>query len=103
MILIDSVYIKDTNYYPQVFLEKYKHVVRKKDVIFYYRQHILLLTIYSDDFDDSDEKTEMKKIKYVHLFLKETRIILQVYFLKENKKNVINFFKLGTLKFHPDI
>ena len=32
--------------------------------------------IYSDDSDDSHEKTEMKKIKDVHLFLKETRIIL---------------------------
>ena len=34
MILIDSVYIKDKNY-PQVFLEENKHVVRKKEVIFY--------------------------------------------------------------------
>ena len=38
VILIDSVYIKDRNYYPQVFLEKYKHVARNK------RYHILLLT-----------------------------------------------------------
>ena len=30
MILTDSVYIKDKNYYPQVFLEKYKHIARKK-------------------------------------------------------------------------
>ena len=36
VILIDSVYTKDKNYYPQVFLEKYKHVVRKKEIIFYY-------------------------------------------------------------------
>ena len=36
VILIDSVHIKDKNYYPQVFLEKYKHVVRKKEVIFHY-------------------------------------------------------------------
>ena len=30
VIVIDSVYIKDKNYYPQVFLEKYKHVLRRK-------------------------------------------------------------------------
>ena len=29
----------------------------------------------SDNFDDSDKKNEMKKIKYINLFLKETRII----------------------------
>ena len=68
MILIDSVYIKDKNYYPQVFLEKYKHIVRKK------RSHILLMTteIYSDD---SDEEAQMKTVKYINLFLKETSII----------------------------
>ena len=37
VILIDSVYEKDKSYYPQVFLEKYKHVVRKN------RGYILLL------------------------------------------------------------
>ena len=37
VILIASVYKKDKNYYPQVFLEKYEYVVRKqKDVKFYY-------------------------------------------------------------------
>ena len=36
VILIDSVYIKDNNYYPQVFLEKCKHVGRKKEVTFCY-------------------------------------------------------------------
>ena len=30
VILITSIYIKDKNYYPQVFLGKYKYVVRKK-------------------------------------------------------------------------
>ena len=29
-ILVDSVYRKDKSYYPQVFLEKYKYVVKKK-------------------------------------------------------------------------
>ena len=30
VILIDSVYIKEKSNYPQVFLEKYKHVVKKR-------------------------------------------------------------------------
>ena len=28
-----------------------------------------------DDSDDSDEKTEMKKIKYINLFLKEANLL----------------------------
>ena len=36
VILIDSDYIKDKDYYPRMFLEKYKHVFRKKEVIIYY-------------------------------------------------------------------
>ena len=69
MVLIDLVYIKDRNYNPQVFLKKYKHVVRKKT------GHILLLTteIYSDYSGDSDEKTQMKKLVF-----------------KRNKNNMIN-------------
>ena len=63
MILIDLVYIKDKNYYPQVFLEKYKHVFRKKRSYFVTDD----IEIYSDD---SDEKTQMKTIKYINLFLK---------------------------------
>ena len=61
----------------QVFFEKCKYVVRKKEVIFYYWRH---------DSDDSDEKTYMKQNKYINLFLKETRIIWKIYFLKENEK-----------------
>ena len=72
---MDSVYVKGENYCPQVFLEKYKHVVRKKnEVTFYYWRH----RNFSHDFvdsDDSDEKTQLKAIKYINLFLKERRII----------------------------
>ena len=52
MILIDSIYKKDKNYTPQVFLEKYRHIVRKK------RSHFVTegIQIYSDDSDDSDDK-----------------------------------------------
>ena len=65
-MLIDLVYIKDKNYYPQVFLEKHKHVFRKKRSYF-----------VTDDIEIySDEKTQMKTIKYINLFLKEARVIL---------------------------
>ena len=37
MLSMYSVYIKDKNYYPQVFLEKNKHLVRKE------KRDILLL------------------------------------------------------------
>ena len=53
MILIGSIYIKDKNYHPEVFLEKYKHVVTDN------------VEIYSDD---SDQKTEIKKVKYINYF-----------------------------------
>ena len=44
MLSMYSVYIKAKSYYPQVFLEKNKHVVRKK------RRHIFITDdIYSDD------------------------------------------------------
>ena len=72
MILIASVYIKDKNYYLQVFLEKYDYVVREKKMSNFISDNI---EIYSDDSDDSDEKIEMRKTKYINLFLKETRII----------------------------
>ena len=71
MILTDSVYIKDKSYSPQVFLEKYKCVVRKKRSCFITDD----IEIYSDDSDDSDEKTQIKTIKCINLHLKETRII----------------------------
>ena len=51
MILIDSIYIKDKNYTPHMFLEKYRHIVKK-------RSHFITegIQIYSDDSDDSDDK-----------------------------------------------
>ena len=36
VILIASVYIKDKNYYPQLFLEKCECCQKKRDVIFFY-------------------------------------------------------------------
>ena len=47
-------------------------VARKKDMSYFFTDGI---GIHSDDSDDSDEKTGMKEIKYINLFLKETGII----------------------------
>ena len=55
MILIDSVYIKDKNYYPQVFLEKYEHVVRKKKRSYFITDNIEI------NFDDSDNSDDSNK------------------------------------------
>ena len=89
--MIDSVYRKDKNYYPQVFLEKYNFVVVEKKMSNLNDD----IEIYSDDCynevsdeeysDDSDEeiyngKIWMKKIKCVNLFLEKIR------------KNMINLF-----------
>ena len=79
VILIDSVYIKDKNYYPQEFLEKYKYVVREAKMANFITDNI---EIYSDEEnsddseeENSDEKIKIKKIKYINLFLEETRLI----------------------------
>ena len=47
-------------------------VARKKDMSYFFTDGT---GIHSDDSDDSDEKTGMKEIKYINLFLKETGII----------------------------
>ena len=64
VIFIDSVYIKNKNYYLQVFLEKYKYVSRETDV-----------EIYSDDSDEenSNEKIQMKKIKYINSLFQKNK------------------------------
>ena len=59
--MIVSVYIKDKNYYSQVFLEKYKYV-REKKMSNFITDNIEI------NSDDSDEKTRMKKIKSINLF-----------------------------------
>ena len=70
MILIASVYKKNKNNYPQVFLEKDEYITRAKKISSFITDD---KEIYSDDSDDSDKKTQMKKIKYMNLFLKATR------------------------------
>ena len=65
VILIASVYVKDKNCDRQVVLEKYKHVVRENKPSNFNTDDI---EIYYDDEnpDDSDEKIQTKKIKYIN-------------------------------------
>ena len=67
--MIDSVYIKDKNYYPQVFLEECKNVVKEKKMPEYITDDI---NIFPEDSDreDCDKKILMKKIMYRKLFRK---------------------------------
>ena len=75
VILIDSVYRKDKNYYSQVFLEKYNF---NDDIEIYSDEE------YSDDSDDADEKIQMneensnEKIKCLDLYQKEQANCLSV-------------------------
>ena len=58
--LIDSIYAKNENYYPKVFLENYN-----------FNDYI---EIYSDEeySDDSDEKIQINKNKCIDLYLEKT-------------------------------
>ena len=69
VIFIDSVYIKNKNYYLQVFLEKYKYVSRETDVEIYSDEE------NSDDSDEenSNEKIQMKKIKYINWLFQKNK------------------------------
>ena len=53
-----------------MFLEKDEYITRAKKISSFITDD---KEIYSDDSDDSDKKTQMKKIKYMNLFLKATR------------------------------
>ena len=92
--VIASVNMKDKNYYCQVLLEKYKHVVRAKKMSNFITDNI---EIYSDDSDDFDEKTEIKKI-YEFVFRRNKNNMINLFF-KKNKENIRNFFKLEILNF----
>ena len=86
--------MKDKNYYCQVLLEKYKHVVRAKKMSNFITGNV---EIYSDDSDDFDEKTEIKKI-YEFVFRRNKNNMINLFF-KKNKENIRNFFKLEILNF----
>ena len=51
--LIDSVFKIYENYYPQIFLEEFKYVVKKKEVTRHITEE---LEVSSDDSDESNEK-----------------------------------------------
>ena len=53
--MIDSVYRKDKNQYPQVFLEKLKYVVTEKKMPEYITDEIEISS-YNFDREDSDEE-----------------------------------------------
>ena len=52
VILIDSVFEMGTKYYPQVFSEECKYIVKEKKVTRYITED---LEISSDESDESDE------------------------------------------------
>ena len=53
VILIDLIFIMGKNYYPQVFLEELRYIVKKKEVT----GHIIEdLEVSCDDSDESNEE-----------------------------------------------
>ena len=65
VILIDSIYRKDKNYYPQVFLEESKHVVKDKKASKFFTDDFLLMILINKILM---KKILMKKIKYRNFF-----------------------------------
>ena len=65
VILLNSVYKKDNEYYPQVFLEEFKHAVKEKKIY----NHIiddseaLLEKIQMEKNSDYKENSDKEKIK----------------------------------------
>ena len=55
LLLIDSVYKMGKNYYPQVFLEECKYIVKEKKTKRYISDYV---EITLNDFDDSDESDD---------------------------------------------
>ena len=83
VILTDSVYKKDKNYYPQVFLEECKYVVKEK------RRLNLLLTTWKFLLMILMKKIRMKRIIYKKDFLRKYNEVsgFASFLLKHQKKN----------------
>ena len=66
--MIDSVYRKDKDYYPQVFLEEREYFVKEKKTSKFINDNIEIYSDNSDkedcDEENSDKKNLMKKTKY---------------------------------------
>ena len=78
VILIDSVFRTNKNYYPQVFLEEYKYVVKEKKIPKYMsndREKFLLILM---------EKILMKKILVKKILVK--KILMKKILVKKIKK-----------------
>ena len=80
VILIDSVFRKGKNYYPQVILEECKYVVKEKKKMPKCITDDIEISSASDR-EDSDEKTLMKKILIKEILMKK---ILMKKIHKEN-------------------
>ena len=85
VILLDSVYKKDKNYYPQVFLEECKYVVKERSLL-----RGLLMTTYKFFLMILIKKILMKKIL---IKIIKYRIFLRKY--KFSPENIRNFLILG--------
>ena len=55
--MIDSLYKKDKNYYPQVFLEENKYVVKEKKKSKFITDHI-------ENFTDDSDKANFRLCKF---------------------------------------
>ena len=63
-----------------MFLEKYKHVVRKKKMPYFITDDTEIYSDDSDGSDDSDESSEMKNITCINLFFKRKSEKYQNFF-----------------------
>ena len=82
VILINSVFTTGKNYYPQVFLEKCKYVVKEKKI----PKYIIDSTEISSDSnrENSDEENLVKKIlmkKILMKKIKKTNITIKIKFI----------------------
>ena len=91
--MIDSVYRKDKNYYPQVLLEECKYVVKEKKVSNYIAHD---MNISSDDFDreNSDYSDEENLRANIRNQLGFFCLILKSSLSKQNQQSshVIRIF-----------
>ena len=63
MNLIDSVFRKGKNYYPQVFVEECKHVVKEKKMPKYITANIEVFSDTDRDISDEEISNEEKSDK----------------------------------------
>ena len=68
VILIDSVYKKDKNYYPQLFLGKCKYVVQEKRMSIFISDNIEISSDDSDKEDSNEEASEEENPKQKNVF-----------------------------------